>query len=96
MDFSSCEDDDTPRHTAIREALANALIHADYYDRCGIVAICYADRVEIRNPGSIGTVTLLSNDPSLPVEEVMREFALESYTDYLARSRRTRGEALAR
>lgn len=56
----------------------------------------YGRRVEIRNPGSVGTVTLLSNDPSLPVEEVMREFALESYTDYLARSRRTRGEALVR
>jgi predicted HTH transcriptional regulator len=53
MDFSSCEDDDTPQHKAVREALANALIHADYYDRCGIVAICYADRVEIRNPGGL-------------------------------------------
>ena len=54
----------------------------------------YGRRVEIRNPGSVGTVTLLSNDPSLPVEAVMREFALESYTDYLDRSRRTRESAL--
>lgn len=54
----------------------------------------YGRRVEIRNPGSVGTVTLLSNDPTLPVETVMREFGLESYTDYLARSRKTRESAL--
>ena len=53
MDFSSCEDDDTPQHKAVREALANAPKHAGYYDRCGIVAIRYADRVEIRNPGGL-------------------------------------------
>ena len=29
--------DDTPMHKALREALANALIHADYYDRRGLV-----------------------------------------------------------
>jgi predicted HTH transcriptional regulator len=45
--------DDTPQHKAVREALANALVHADYYDRCGIVAIRYDDRVEIRNPGGL-------------------------------------------
>ena len=55
----------------------------------------YGRRVEIRNPGSVGTVTILSNDPALPVETVMREFSLESYTDYLSRSRRTREAALS-
>lgn len=54
----------------------------------------YGRRVEIRNSGSVGTVTLLSNDPTLAVETVMREFALESYTDYLARSRQTRETAI--
>ena len=54
----------------------------------------YGRRVEIRNPGSVGTVTLLSNDPALPVETLMREFSLEAYTDYLNRSRRTRESAL--
>ena len=48
----------------------------------------YGRRVEVRNPGSVSTVTLLSNDPALPEDEVMREFGLESYTDYLDRSRR--------
>lgn len=54
----------------------------------------YGRRVEIRNPGTVGTVTLISNDPALPVETVMREFSLESYTDYLVRSRRMRESAL--
>ena len=54
----------------------------------------YGRRVEIRNPGSVSTVTLLSNDPALPVDEVVREFSLETYTDYLNRSRRVRGLAL--
>ena len=55
----------------------------------------YGQRVSIRNPGSVGTATLLSNDPALPVEAVMREFSLESYTDYLNRSRRVRSDALS-
>ena len=29
--------DDTSIHASLREALANALIHAGYYGRCGIV-----------------------------------------------------------
>ena len=56
----------------------------------------YGRRVSIRNPGSVGTVTLFSNDPALPVETVMRDFALESFTDYLSRSRRVRENALGR
>jgi len=55
----------------------------------------YGRRVTIRNPGSVGTVTLLSNDPSLPVEKVMEDFRLESLTDYLNRSRRVRETALS-
>lgn len=60
------------------------------------IARRYGRRVEIRNPGSVGTVTLLSNDPALPVDEVMREFSLESYTDYLNRSCGVRRDALTR
>ncbi len=54
----------------------------------------YGTRVDIRNPGSVGTVTLLSNDPDLPVESVIREFGLELFDDYMARSRRVREAAL--
>ena len=36
----------------MREALANALIHADYYDRRDLVIQKWPDRIRIANPGS--------------------------------------------
>lgn len=45
--------DDTPVHKALREALANALIHACYYDRMGIVIKKMQDRIIIENPGGL-------------------------------------------
>ena len=44
--------DDTPVHKAIREALANCLVNADYYGRGGIVIIKKRDSVTLSNPGS--------------------------------------------
>jgi len=45
--------DDTIVHEAIREALVNALIHADYRGQGGIVIEKYRDRFEFSNPGSL-------------------------------------------
>ena len=45
--------DDTPVHKAIREALLNSLIHANFYDRQGLVVIKERDRVTISNPGNM-------------------------------------------
>lgn len=45
--------DDTPMHKALREALANALVHADYYGRRGIVVEKEFRRVRISNPGGL-------------------------------------------
>ena len=44
--------DETEMHKALREALANALIHADYYGRRGIVIDKTPATITIRNPGS--------------------------------------------
>ena len=44
--------DDTPMHKALREALANPLIHADYYDRRGLVIQKWPDKISIANPGA--------------------------------------------
>ena len=46
-------DDDTPVHKALREVLANALIHADYHGRRGIVIDKYPKRLEVSNPGTL-------------------------------------------
>ena len=43
--------DDTPVHQALREALANCLVHADYYGRQGLVVIKKRDSITMANPG---------------------------------------------
>lgn len=43
--------DDTPVHEALREALVNALVHADYSDRASILVIKRPDMFSFRNPG---------------------------------------------
>lgn len=43
--------DDTPVHQAIRECLANTLIHADYYGRRGIVIEKCFRHITFSNPG---------------------------------------------
>lgn len=43
--------DDTPIHQALREALANCLINADYYGRQGIVIVKRKDIITLSNPG---------------------------------------------
>jgi len=45
--------DDTPVHNALREALANCLINADYYGEGGIVIKNHADKITFENPGSL-------------------------------------------
>ncbi len=47
--------DDTPIHKAIREALANCLIHADYYGSRGIVIKKEPQKLTLENPGYIRT-----------------------------------------
>lgn len=43
--------DDTPVHQALREALANCLINADYYGRQGLVIVKKRDIITMSNPG---------------------------------------------
>lgn len=44
--------DETPVHTALREALANCLINADYYGSQGLVIVHGKDSITLSNPGS--------------------------------------------
>lgn len=45
--------DDTPVHKALREALANCLVNADYYGEGGVVIKNYTERITLENPGSL-------------------------------------------
>lgn len=47
--------DDTPVHKALREALANCLINADYYGTRGVVIKNEQDKLILENPGYIRT-----------------------------------------
>ena len=44
--------DDTEVHKALREALANCLVHADYYGRQGLVIVKKRNSITMSNPGS--------------------------------------------
>lgn len=44
---------ETEVHEAIREALVNALIHADYHGQGGVVVEKYPDAFEFSNPGTL-------------------------------------------
>ena len=60
--------DDTPVHRALREALANCLVNADYYGRQGLVIIKKKDVITMTNPGDfrIGLSTARSGGISDP------------------------------
>ena len=65
--------DDTPVHQAIREALANCLVNADYYGRRGVVIIKKPKLITLSNPGSlrIELKTALSGGVSDPRNSAM-------------------------
>ncbi|HEY8907224.1 MAG TPA: ATP-binding protein [Rhodoferax sp.] len=45
--------DDSSVHEALREAVVNALVHADHRGQGGVVIERYPDRIELSNPGSL-------------------------------------------
>jgi len=45
--------DNTPMHGAIREALANSLVHANYHEKRGLVILKYPGKFEFANPGGL-------------------------------------------
>jgi ATP-dependent DNA helicase RecG len=53
LDSDLYRKDDTIVHEALREAVVNSLIHADYRGQGGIVIEKYRDRIELSNPGSL-------------------------------------------
>lgn len=54
--------EDTPVHVALREALVNTLVHADYTGRVSVLVVKRPDMFGFRNPGGL----------RLPIEQVIR------------------------
>ena len=53
LDRALYRKDDTAVHEALREAVVNALVHADHRGQGGVVIERYPDRIELSNPGSL-------------------------------------------
>ncbi len=68
--------DDTPVHKALREALANCLMNADYYLPRAVVIKLYPDKVVLENPGSIrtGKTQMLKGGISDPRNKALMKF----------------------
>ena len=62
LDENMLRIDDTPAHKALREAIANCLTNANYYERRGIVCVWDDDAITIANPG----------DFRMPIEEARK------------------------
>ncbi len=62
LDENMLRVDDTPAHKALREAIANCLTNANYYDRRGIVCVWRENAIVIENPG----------DFRMPIAEAMK------------------------
>ena len=45
--------EETPKHLAVREAIANCLVNADYFQAWAVVIERYTDRIVLSNPGTI-------------------------------------------
>jgi len=71
--------DETPLHDAVREALVNCLVNADYYEPRGVVVEKYPDKITLRNPGTaiVGKAQMLRGGESEPRNgNVMKMFNL--------------------
>ena len=71
--------DETPLHKAVREALLNTLVNADYYGRRGVVIKKYPDGFTFENPGDfrVGVKEAMSGGVSDPRNAILfKMFAL--------------------
>ena len=65
--------EDTPVHKALREALVNCLINADYYGTCGVVIKKEPKKLVFENPGYIrtGKIQMLKGGESDPRNKLL-------------------------
>ena len=77
--------DDTPLHNAVREALVNCLVNADYFLARGVVIESYPDRIVLKNPGTsiVGKRQMLRGGESEPRNvNIMKMFNLLGFGEH--------------
>lgn len=77
--------DDTPVHEALREALANTLIHADYSGRVSVLVVKRPDMFGFRNPGLMRVppqLAILGGNSDCRNRRLQTMFQLVGYGDH--------------
>lgn len=77
--------DDTPVHEALREALVNTLIHADYSGRVSILVVKRPDMFGFRNPGRMRippAIAILGSNSDCRNRRLQTLFQLVGYGDH--------------
>ncbi len=75
----------TPVHQALREALVNCIVNADYYGRQGLVIIKKRDNITFSNPGNfrIEIYAAKSGGVSDPKKSSIKESKKDAIISYL-------------
>jgi predicted HTH transcriptional regulator len=77
--------DDTPVHEALREALVNTLIHADFSGRVSILVVKRPDMFSFRNPGRMRippAIAILGSNSDCRNRRLQTLFQLVGYGDH--------------
>lgn len=77
--------DDTPVHEALREALVNTLIHADYSGRVSVLVVKRPDMFGFRNPGRMRippAIAILGSNSDCRNRRLQTLFQLVGYGDH--------------
>lgn len=77
--------DDTPVHEALREALVNTLIHADYSGRISVLVVKRPDMFGFRNPGRMRIppeIAVLGSNSDCRNRRLQTMFQLVGYGDH--------------
>ena len=77
--------DDTPVHEALREALVNTLIHADYSGRASVLVVKRPDMFGFRNPGRMRIppdIAILGSNSDCRNRRLQTLFQLVGYGDH--------------
>lgn len=77
--------DDTPVHEALREALVNTIIHADYSGRVSVLVVKRPDMFGFRNPGRMRIppeIAILGSNSDCRNRRLQTMFQLVGYGDH--------------
>ena len=71
------------------------VVHLDFnWDKLMAARSKYGRDLRIDTAGSVGAITLYSENPAIPIDDIIKEFEIETWDQYYARSRAACAEAL--